>query len=208
MSLITNIERIANWQIAVKEAIRGELSKVWTAMPAISQQQSDGHTGQFQAAINGIQTLIDGTIKNLGLPQSLDAPIHFAGGGGVTHTHPVAKDDEGILLFMARAQDTWHQSGGTNNNPIDQRMFDLSDARYIPGGRSNPRKMKPAPSTSSSQVRSDDGNHVSDVHPKNGITHASTSKVATSAGSGSSQSQTFHTPTSIRHSSGAIFMNC
>ena len=209
MSEIINPERWDDLQSALKLAVQGELKKLWTMMPVIVQKASDGHTTQIQATINGIQSTVDGQTVNQPIPLHLDAPVHFAGGGGVSATHPVQPGDEGLVVYAARAQDAWHQNGGTNNNPIDDRMFDLSDGRYIAGGRSDPRKLNPPPSTSSHQTRSDDGNHVADVHPRNGLTHASTKKVLASVGSGGSPSSgTLHTPGSIFKNAARVLINC
>jgi hypothetical protein len=191
--MITNLERQDSNDLAVRIAIEGALKSFWTAMPAIVQKLSNGHTMTAQATINGIQRQFDGTLKNAPLPPFDDVPVHFPGGGGVTATHPVATGDEGLVVFASRNQDSWHQSGGTNNDPMDARTYHLADGRWIPGGRSDPRKMNPPPSTSSHQTRSDDGNHVSDVHPQNGITHSSTAKHLVIVG-GSSGAGTLHLP--------------
>lgn len=191
---------------AMVMAIRGELEKLWTALPAIVDGGSNGHTVTIQPAIKATITAPDGTKTTVSMPLLQDVPVHFAGGGGVTATHPVADGDEGVVVFTARNQDAWHQNGGVQS-PVDARRHHLADARYIPGGRSDPRKLDPAPSTSSHQIRSDDGNHVVDVHPSNGVTTASTKKALTSVG-GSNGSGTLHTSGSIFKNAARVLINC
>lgn len=170
-------ERISSSEYAVWEAIQGALKNVWHAMPAIIQKASDGHTAVAQSSIQGSFTDYDTGQTTYGpIAAFADMAVNFHGGGGVTHTHSVAVGDEGIALFMSRAYDMWHQNGGTNNNPIDARMHAHADGIWLSGIRSDPRKLNPAPSTTSDQIRSDDGNHVRDTHPQNGLTNASTVK--------------------------------
>lgn len=185
-------ERVRADTDSLVSVVYGLMKNMWHSLPVIAQS-SDGHTMKAQSSVHGSFT-DPGTGKiTTGLMEIIsDIPVHFAGGGGVTHTHPVKQGDEGILQLLSRPQDSWWQNGGSNNDPIDARMHDLSDARYIPGGRSNPRKMNPAPSASSGQARSDDGKHVVDYHPQNGITHASVMKVLSIVG-GLGGSGTLHT---------------
>ena len=154
---------------AVQDAIDGALANVWTVIPVIVQS-GDGHTATVQPAIKGIVKMPDGTITNPAMPLLQDLPIHYAGGGGVSSTHPVTQGDEGVVVFTSRNQDSWHQSGGSENLPVDKRTHHLSDGRYIPGGRSNPRKL-PNVSSTSHQTRSDNGKVTIDTHPTGGITH-------------------------------------
>lgn len=196
-------ERIDDITDAVRAAIQGELRAMFKIMPVIAQS-SDGHTVTMQSAVTAIFKMPDGSIQNPPMAQFQDAPAHFPGGGGVTDTHPINNGDEGLILFTDRSQDAWHQNGGADNVPLDNRTHHISDGRYIPGGRSDPRKMDPAPSSTSHQKRADDGNHVLETHPQNGVTHASTAAVKSISGS----SSTTHTPDGIRHEAGQINMNC
>ena len=201
MSILSLLESPTD---ALRSAIKAELSQVWTALPVMAQAGSDGHTAGLQSAINQQVYAQDGiTLISTAMAAFGDVPVHFPGGGGVTSTHPIAAGDEGIAIFMSRGQDLWHELGGAQD-PVDARSHHLSDARYIPGGRSNPRKMSPAPSTSSAQHRSDDGNHVHDIHPANGLHSASTAKVAHTCGG----SSTFHLPSGIRALASLIAHNC
>ncbi len=160
-----------DFEEAIRTAVRGELKMKFFSLPVIVEKDGDGHTVTVKSSVKGQVTTPDGKTKPQEYPQFLSIPIHFPGGGGVTSTHPVTKGDEGIIVFMSRPQDAWHQQGGVQM-PVDMRMMSLSDGRYIPGGRSDPRKMQNV-STESAQTRSDDGRQTVDVHPKNGITNKS-----------------------------------
>jgi len=199
-------ERIDAPDEALVAAIRGVLTQFWTSLPVIAQS-SDGHTAVLQAAIKGkFVNPATGEVTTGHMAPFHDVPIHYPNGGGVSFTHPVSKGDEGIVTFLARPQDAWFQNGGTDNEPIDSRTHSLSDARYHAGGRSNPRKMSPAPSSSSLQARSDDGNHVYDVHPQSGLTAASSAKHATIVG-GQSGSGTLHVPEKIIKNAKKVLIN-
>lgn len=194
-------ERVDDLTNAVRLAVQGELRAVWKVMPVIVQS-GDGHTAVLQPAISGIVKAPDGTITNPALPVLSDTPIHFTGGGGVSSTHPVSEGDEGVVIFTDRAQDTWHQSGGVNNAPIDDRSHHMADGRYIPGGRSDPRKLANVSQTEH-HIRSDDGKHTLAHSPTNGtkIKSVPSSDGSTDPyNSALSFSETTISPTGISHS--------
>ena len=197
-------ERVTNSPVdSVAAAIQGELKKIWTALPVIITTASDGHTAIGQSAINAQIVLDNGQITNPPMPPFQDAPVHYPNGGGHTFSHPVAEGDEGLMIFTARAQDAWYQQGGVQN-PFDTgRVMHLADSRYIPGGRSIPRALSPPPSTSSAQVRADNGNHVVDVNQGSGVTHASTTKVQTTSG----PSTSLTTPQGAIHNAPTVSIN-
>lgn len=145
-------------------------SEMHTAMPVRVVKDSDGHTVALQPLIKRVMKKPDGTTTLIDYPVISDVPVQFASGGGVTVTHPIKEKDEGIAIIASRAFDNWFQQGGEQNQG-DARMHDMSDAFYIPGVRSNPRKLKNV-STTSTQMRSDDGKHFTDLHPEKGITHS------------------------------------
>jgi hypothetical protein len=193
---------------ALREAIRGVLKEVWTALPSSITKDSDGHTATHQSTVKQIITFPDGSTTTVPFPDFDTSPVHYPGGGGVTATHPVKKDDEGVSLFLSMPQDLWHDKGGVQD-PVDGRRHHLSDSRWIPGGRSNPRKLNPPPSTSSGQDRSDDGNHVRDYHPQNGLSSVSTKKHLTQVGgSGSGGAGTLHLPGKILKNAAKVLINC
>ena len=150
-----------------------QTASLFTATPVqVVESSPDGHNAVLQPVTKlkkidpttGATTYEDYTTF-------VDTPVHFAGGGGVTATHPITQGDEGIVLHAARDFDAWRQSGGTQQ-PMDNGVNNAGNAIHIPGVRSDPRKIQQV-STEAHHVRSDDKKHVSEVHPQNGITHTS-----------------------------------
>ncbi len=163
-----NEEQFASLTDAVRAAVAAALRGLYTALPVSLTKAGDGHTATAQSNILGLIRKDDGTIEQKPLPIFDTLPVHFAGGGSVLSTHPLTQGDEGVITFMARAIDSWHQSGG-QQAPIDAREHHLSDAVYLGGLRSGPNKLSNyAPN--SIQHRSKDGKITHDVHPTNGTT--------------------------------------
>ena len=140
---------------------------LFTALPVSVSQDSDGKTVSLQPAIqNQVSDQNYDQTSYQDMPLLQDVPIKFAGGGGVTATHPIKSGDEGLTIFSSRSIDSWFQQGGTAQ-PIFNRYHSLADAMHIPGLRSMPRELKQI-STDSHQVRSDDKLIVNETHPQNG----------------------------------------
>lgn len=173
---------VSPWQrerfdLLAEEAVRlshgAQAASQFTATPVqVTDTSPDGHSATLQPVtklrkvdpVTGAVTFED----HCTYP---DTPVHFAGGGGVTATHPIAKGDEGIILHASRDFDAWRQSGGTQQ-PMDSGVNNAGNALHIPGVRSDPRKLQQV-STEAHHVRSDDKKHVSEVHPEKGISHKS-----------------------------------
>ncbi|MFW8450019.1 Gp138 family membrane-puncturing spike protein, partial [Klebsiella pneumoniae] len=68
-----------------------------------------------------------GAQVSVNLPLLVDVPVVFPRGGGCTLTFPVKPGDECLVIFADRCIDFWWQSGGIQE-PVDERMHDLSDA--------------------------------------------------------------------------------
>ena len=122
--------------------VERHLDRVWTAMPvAITEDTPDGHIVKLQPTIKGQQRdPKDGTIKHVEMPIITEVPIQYSSGGGFTITHPIKKGDEGLAVFASRCIDGWWDKGGLQPS-LDARKHNLSDAIYIPGIRSKPRKL-------------------------------------------------------------------
>lgn len=135
--------------------------KLWTSIPCIVAEDSDGHTVKLQPAIKAVQLMPDGTSKYVDMPPLLDVPVLFSGGGDHFATHPLKKGDEVHASISARAVSAWHQSGGTQP-PSSAELHSLSHATCIPGLRSDPNKLEKY-SPNSFQVRTRDANSVVDV---------------------------------------------
>ncbi|EEU6051186.1 translation initiation factor IF-2 [Salmonella enterica] len=96
-------------------------------------------------------------------PLLVDVPVVFPTSGGVTLTLPVSPGDECELKFQDRCIDFFWQNGGVQE-PVDDRIHDLSDATCSVGQISQPNKIKNV-STTSAQLRSVDGSTYIDLNP-------------------------------------------
>lgn len=90
------------------------------------------------------------------LPELKKVPVVFPRGGGWALTWPIKKGDPGNIKIPERNIDAWYLSG--KESPADtNRMHDLSDAIFEPGGmRSEPQKVGSF-NTSGAELRSLDG---------------------------------------------------
>lgn len=145
-------------------ALDGLRSGLWTSMPGIIQSFNAGAvTVTVQLAIKGIVHAPDGSAQFVNMPLLVDVPVHFPRGGGCTLTFPVVKGDECLVVFAARCIDGWWQSGGVQA-PIDPRIHDLSDGFAFVGFFSQATKIGGI-STSTAQLRSNDGSTYVEVDP-------------------------------------------
>lgn len=149
-------ERIQDPEEMLRTALLGWQSEIWTSLPGIVQSYDPAKmTCVVQPAIQGIFRLKDGTTKVVTLPLCLDVPVSFPTGGGFTLTFPIAKGDEGLLVFGSRCIDAWWQNGGVQPQ-AEVRFHDLSDGNFIPGIRSVPRVLANL-AADATELRSDDG---------------------------------------------------
>lgn len=144
----------------IRAAIQAERRSTWTVLPVKVTKDADGKTAMLQPTVKAQVRDTDGKIQNVDLPE-IEGIVHFAGGGGLTHTVPIKKDDEGFVVFASRAIDAWFQNGGSQA-PVDARSHHLSDGMFVPGMRSMPRELKGI-SPDSVQTRTDDKKSVHDV---------------------------------------------
>lgn len=169
-----------NSQLGSKEQADAKLaqaimSALRVAMPGIIQSfDPDAVTAVVQPAIKGAEKDESGAEVSVNLPLLVDVPVVFPRGGGCTLTFPVKAGDECLVIFADRCIDFWWQSGGIQE-PVDERMHDLSDAFCIVGPQSQAKKIGGI-STTGAQLRTDDGSAFIEVAAGGDIT-------ATTAGS-------------------------
>ncbi|MBD7746975.1 translation initiation factor IF-2 [Klebsiella pneumoniae] len=126
------------------------------ALPGIIQSfDPESLTAVVQPAIRYIERDNDGNKSTKDYPLLVDVPVVFPRGGGCTLTFPVKAGDECLVIFADRCIDFWWQSGGIQE-PVDERMHDLSDAFCIVGPQSQAKKISGI-STMAAQLRTDDG---------------------------------------------------
>lgn len=143
---------------ALRLALDGRQSSIWTAMPCIiTSVNFSKMTCEAQPAIQGTVTKEDGTQQSVNLPLLVDVPIVFPSAGGFTITLPLKAGDEVLVVFASRCIDAWWQSSGINR-AAEARMHDLSDGFAIPGPKSVPKAATiPAISSTGAQIRNDAG---------------------------------------------------
>ena len=129
------------------------------------------------------------------LPQ-LQCPVTVYRGGGFSITLPIQAGEECLVVFADMCIDTWWVSGGTGNNQAERRRHDLSDGIAIFGLCSQAGRKIGTYSTSTLQMRSDDGHTLVEVGanevtitPDNGTTQvkATTGQVTVTPDGGTSQ---------------------
>ncbi|MBU9175845.1 Gp138 family membrane-puncturing spike protein [Burkholderia gladioli] len=160
-------ERIDDPLAALRAVVRGQQAEIWTALPGIIESYDPGaQTVAIQAGLKVPVRAGDGTLTTVELPQLVDCPAQFPSGGNSTLTFPVAHGDECLVVFASRCIDAWWQSGGVQEL-ADTRMHSLSDGFALLGFRSQPRVLANV-STTSAQLRSDDGATFIDLNPTAG----------------------------------------
>ncbi|EFJ8095999.1 hypothetical protein AXX78_001904 [Escherichia coli] len=143
------------------------MSALRVSMPGIVQSfDPDAVTVVVQPAIKGHEPDSNGINQSTTLPLLVDVPVVFPRGGGCTLTFPVKAGDECLVIFADRCIDFWWQSGGIQE-PVDERMHDLSDAFCIVGPQSQAKKIGGI-STSAVELRSDDGETKLSLNPASG----------------------------------------
>lgn len=140
------------------------MSALRVSMPGIVQSfDPDTVTAVVQPAIKGYEPDSNGVSQSTTLPLLVDVPVVFPRGGGCTLTFPVKAGDECLVIFSDRCIDFWWQNGGVQE-PVDDRVHDLSDAFCIVGPQSQAQKISGI-STGAAQLRSDDGSTFFELNP-------------------------------------------
>ncbi|MEX7615036.1 Gp138 family membrane-puncturing spike protein [Klebsiella pneumoniae] len=177
-----------NSQLGSKEHADAQLaqaimSAMRVSMPGIIQSfDPDAVTAVVQPAIKGAEQDESGSEVSVNLPLLVDVPVVFPRGGGCTLTFPVKAGDECLVIFADRCIDFWWQSGGIQE-PVDERMHDLSDAFCIVGPQSQAKKIGGI-STTAAQLRTDDGSAFIEVAAGHDVTVKTSGKLTASADGG------------------------
>ncbi|TXH35310.1 MAG: translation initiation factor IF-2 [Rhodospirillaceae bacterium] len=163
-------ERYRDTQEAMRLVQDALQVRLHTALPGIIQKFDPvAMTCEVQAAIT-FNVMKGQGFTPVELPPFVDCPVHFPSGGGFTLTFPIKPGDECLVIFAERCIDAWWESGGIQNQQ-EIRFHDLSDGFVIPKVWSQPNVI-PAISTSTTQLRSDDGQTFVEVTPVNVRAHA------------------------------------
>jgi len=162
MDRIERIEHPQESQLIVNEGLKAE---IWKTMPGIIQSFDPIEmTVTVQPSLQmWLENEIAGTAGWVSLPLLVDVPIVISSSGGMSVTMPINAGDECLVSFADRCIDAWWQLGAVQPQ-LEFRMHDLSDGFAFIGPRSLPRVLANY-STTSMQLRSDDGLVTFDINP-------------------------------------------
>lgn len=158
-------ERNADPEEALRVAIQGHMTGVWTAIPCLVESYSilDGvPVISAQPVVKTSLRAADGSFSWLNLSLLVDVPVVFPMGGGYNITFPLSLGDEVLVVFSSRCIDGWWSQGGIQL-PSEFRFHSLDDGFAIPGVRSMARPLASI-STTSMQLRTDDGLTMIDLN--------------------------------------------
>ncbi|MEN4198921.1 Gp138 family membrane-puncturing spike protein [Serratia marcescens] len=162
------------------------MSNLRVALPGIIQSfDPETVTCVVQPAVKGYEADDAGKKASLSLPLLVDVPVIFQRGGSVTLTFPVKAGDECLLVFADRCIDFWWQNGGVQE-PVDNRMHDLSDAIAFVGMQSQAQKISGI-STSTAQLRTDDGAAFIELDPGSHAVNVTTPGKLTASAQGGTE---------------------
>ena len=154
--------RYEDFREAIETVVEGRQVEMRTAEHAtVVSWDPDKQTMVAQPTNKALIRKPDGTKEWVQMPQIPDIKVHYPSGNGITITYPLKEGDEVLLIMASRSPDVWQQSGG-DQQIIDTRLHDLSNAFCIPGFRSDPKALENV-SSDSTQIRSDDGQTVIDI---------------------------------------------
>ena len=149
-NFIRQKEPLKTFRDFITEYMKG----VYTSIPAhILSFDPQTQLAQIELGIKRVD--VDG--NDHVLPPIIDCPVMFSGGDEFVIEHQIDVGCEGWALFSQRCIDGWIQTGGTAINPIT-RFFDMQDACFIPGFRSNPKAVKGF-ANNGVKLRNKAGNH-------------------------------------------------
>ncbi|MFP7323752.1 Gp138 family membrane-puncturing spike protein [Serratia marcescens] len=184
--MITNNERQDSPELVLKAVADSLSTSLRVAMPGIIQSFDSGAvTATIQPAVKASVRQSDGALSSVALPLLVDVPVVFPRGGGVTLTFPVAAGDECLVVFADRCIDYWWQNGGVQE-PVDQRQHHLADAFALIGPQSQANKISGI-STTTAQLRTDDGAAFVELDPVSHAVNVTTSGKLTASAQGGTE---------------------
>lgn len=147
----------------LRTAMDGLKSGLWTALPGTIQSFDPvAMTAAVQPGVKAMMVTAGG-LSPADMPILPHCLVVFPRGGGCSLTFPLEMGDECMVVFSSRALDGFWQSGKAQPS-TDLRSHDLSDGVAFVGLTSQARPLAGV-STTSTQLRSDDGATVIDLNP-------------------------------------------
>lgn len=170
--------RAAEWQLACRTRVSMVCTVVEPGFDPVTQTVSVQPQVQEVMLRNSVRS-------NETLPILDGLPVVFPTAGGWSLTFPIAVGDECDVVFNDMAMDHWWQTGALATQP-DGALFrhDIGDGKAHFGLRSRPRALADY-STTSCQLRNDDGTVFIDLSP--GQIELAAAMIKLSSGSGTLQ---------------------
>lgn len=126
-----NVNETPTLAETMRQSIENLLVDIHTALPA-RVESFDG-----QKSMVSVQPLLKRKFRTetdaINLPIISNVPVIFPRTANAFIKMPIAKGDQGLIVFSERSLDKWLDSGGESISPDDPRKFDLSDAVFLPG---------------------------------------------------------------------------
>lgn len=120
----------------LSEAARSAVAGVNVALPAtVVSYDATTQTVSLQV-VPCFRRKVGGQVSCYQPPQIHAVPVLFPGAGDYSDTWPLAAGDTGIALFCDRSLDEWKATGAASTEPQDQRRHSVTDAVFLPAGRS------------------------------------------------------------------------
>jgi hypothetical protein len=174
-------ERVNDPEEMLRMALDARAARIWTSLPCVVVSfNPQKQTIVAQPAVNGRVRQPDGTWLSIQMPQLVDVPVLWPGGGGVTLVFAIAAGDECLVHFSARCIDAWWAQGfaaatagtgtGADGKPVNPqndppvfRMHNLSDGFASVGVRSQARVFTVDPNVC--RLRTDDDSTYLEFNP-------------------------------------------
>jgi hypothetical protein len=171
-----NAAQSEQWKAALRQAV----VDLRVAVPGIIQSfDAVGQTATVQIAIRE-QVRTNSGPDDVTVAPIYKVPVVLPRAGGFSLTLPMKAGDECLLVFADASFDLWWQRGGVQNQ-FEIRRHDVTDCFCIPGPW-NQQRLLSNYSTTSAQLRSDDGTVIIDV-AETGITVTAPKVIVNSSGS-------------------------
>ena len=141
----------------ISESIRVALLETHTALPArVESFDAATQTATVVPELRRLAVHEDGEEQEISIAPIELVPVMFPRAGGMAITFPVEVGDKCLLVFGERDISGWLQTGEEGVPPA-VRKHEYSDAVAILGLWPRPSALSPAPSSTSLEIRTDDG---------------------------------------------------
>ena len=116
-------------QELLRLAIEYYIRDVWTALPGkVTKYDPVMQKADVKPLVQDLIATEDGEEIVEPIPVITGVPVMFPRAGGFYMTMPVKEGDFCLLVFNSRSIDKYLEGSGSDVNPADFRMHDLSDA--------------------------------------------------------------------------------